>query len=311
MIKIKRALISVSDKKGIIDFAKILIKYNVEILSTGGTAKLFAENNIPVIEVSDYTGFPEMLDGRVKTLHPKIHGGILGKRDDEKHLQTMIKSNIPLIDLVVVNLYPFEATISKENCPLSEAIENIDIGGPAMIRSSAKNYNGVAVVTDSSDYKMIEDSFKNRIGSRLIYGGIISLFPLIITQTHIRSTDPYQILSNVEGVLKQTHREDAIYLQELENYAYSFGFNHKQHMFDVKDEYENIWDYLEKDLVSIGELTNSQWEDRAKTGSSNKEILNGYPIVKGMLDLYYDTIKNKPWRGISQTTEEIDFLIIN
>ena len=165
MIKIKRALISVSDKKGIIDFAKTLIKFNVEILSTGGTAKLLAENNISVIEVSDYTGFPEMLDGRVKTLHPKIHGGILGKRDDEKHLQTMIKSDIPLIDLVVVNLYPFEATISKENCPLSEAIENIDIGGPAMIRSSAKNYNGVAVVTDTSDYKMIEDALEKNDGA--------------------------------------------------------------------------------------------------------------------------------------------------
>ncbi|MFM8490414.1 MAG: bifunctional phosphoribosylaminoimidazolecarboxamide formyltransferase/IMP cyclohydrolase, partial [Candidatus Methylopumilus sp.] len=165
MIKIKRALISVSDKKGIIDFAKTLIKFNVEILSTGGTAKLLADNNIPVIEVSDYSGFPEMLDGRVKTLHPKIHGGILGKRDDEKHLQTMNKSNIPLIDLVVVNLYPFEATISKENCPLSEAIENIDIGGPAMIRSSAKNYNGVAVVTDASDYKMIEDTLKQNDGA--------------------------------------------------------------------------------------------------------------------------------------------------
>ena len=165
MVKIKRALISVSDKKGIIDFAKTLIKFNVEILSTGGTAKLLAENNISVIEVSDYTGFPEMLDGRVKTLHPKIHGGILGKRDDEKHLQTMIKSDIPLIDLVVVNLYPFEATISKENCPLSEAIENIDIGGPAMIRSSAKNYNGVAVVTDASDYKMIEDALEKNDGA--------------------------------------------------------------------------------------------------------------------------------------------------
>jgi phosphoribosylaminoimidazolecarboxamide formyltransferase/IMP cyclohydrolase len=165
MIKIKRALISVSDKKGIVDFAKTLIKFNVEILSTGGTAKLFAENNIPVIEVSDYTGFPEMLDGRVKTLHPKIHGGILGKRDDEKHLQTMNKFNIPLIDLVVVNLYPFEATISKENCQLSEAIENIDIGGPAMIRSSAKNYNGVAVVTEASDYKMIEDTLKQNDGA--------------------------------------------------------------------------------------------------------------------------------------------------
>lgn len=165
MIKIKRALISVSDKKGIVDFAKTLIKFNVEILSTGGTAKLFAENNIPVIEVSDYTGFPEMLDGRVKTLHPKIHGGILGKRDDEKHLQTMNKFNIPLIDLVVVNLYPFEVTISKENCQLSEAIENIDIGGPAMIRSSAKNYNGVAVVTEASDYKMIEDTLKQNDGA--------------------------------------------------------------------------------------------------------------------------------------------------
>lgn len=165
MIKIKRALISVSDKKGIIDFAKTLIKFNVEILSTGGTAKLFAENNIPVIEVSDYTGFPEMLDGRVKTLHPKIHGGILGKRDDEKHLETMNKFNIPLIDLVVVNLYPFEATTSKENCQLSEAIENIDIGGPAMIRSSAKNYNGIAVVTEASDYKMIEDALKQNDGA--------------------------------------------------------------------------------------------------------------------------------------------------
>lgn len=164
MIKIKRALISVSDKKGIIEFARVLNKLNVEILSTGGTAKLFADNNIAVIEVSDYTGFPEMLDGRVKTLHPKIHGGILGKRDDKKHLQTMLESNIPLIDLVVVNLYPFEVTISKENCPLSEAIENIDIGGPAMIRSSAKNYNGVVIVTDTSDYKLIEDALEQNNG---------------------------------------------------------------------------------------------------------------------------------------------------
>ncbi|MSQ80247.1 MAG: bifunctional phosphoribosylaminoimidazolecarboxamide formyltransferase/IMP cyclohydrolase [Candidatus Methylopumilus sp.] len=165
MIKIKRALISVSNKKGIIEFAKVLLKYNIEILSTCGTAKLFIDNNIPVIEVSDYTGFPEMLDGRVKTLHPKIHGGILGKRDNDKHLEIMTKSNIPLIDLVVVNLYPFEATISKENCPLSEAIENIDIGGPAMIRSSAKNYHGVAVVTDVADYKIIEDTLSKNDGA--------------------------------------------------------------------------------------------------------------------------------------------------
>lgn len=153
-----------------------------------------------------------------------------------------------------------------------------------------------------------KDSFKNRIGSRLIYGGIISLFPLIITQIRIQSTDPYTILNNVEHVLKQTHREDALYLQELENFAYSFGINHKQYMFEVKDEYENIWDYLEKDLISIGEISPG-WKDRAKTGSSNKEILNGYPIVKSMLDKFYDNVRNDHYPGISEIAEEIDFLI--
>jgi len=153
-----------------------------------------------------------------------------------------------------------------------------------------------------------KDSFKNRIGSRLIYGGIISLFPLIITQLHLRLTDSYEILDNVENVMNQTHREDALYLQELENFAYSHGINHKQYMFDIKDEYKNVFDYYEKDLQRIGEV-NPGWKDRAKTGSSNKEILNGYPIVRSMLDIFYDNVRSGNYPGISETAEEIDFLI--
>ena len=152
MTTIKRALISVSDKSGIIELAKALISLNIEILSTGGTAKLFRDNNIAVTEVGDYTGFPEMLDGRVKTLHPKVHGGLLGRRDLPEHVATMAAHDIPNIDLLVVNLYPFESTIAKPNCTLEEAIENIDIGGPAMVRSAAKNWQHVAVLTDASQY---------------------------------------------------------------------------------------------------------------------------------------------------------------
>ncbi len=152
MVSIKRALISVSDKQGILEFAKKLSSLGVELLSTGGTAKLFRDHQIPVVEVSDYTGFPEMLDGRVKTLHPKIHGGILGRRDLPEHVAAMAEAGIPNIDMVIVNLYPFEATVAKAGCTLEDAIENIDIGGPAMVRSAAKNWHDVAVLTDASQY---------------------------------------------------------------------------------------------------------------------------------------------------------------
>ena len=153
---VKRALISVSDKTGIVELGKALESADVHILSTGGTAKLLAENGIAVTEVSEHTGFPEMMDGRVKTLHPKIHGGILGRRgiDDE----VMQQNGIDPIDLVVVNLYPFEATVSRENCSLEDAIENIDIGGPTMVRATAKNYDYVSIVVDPADYdRVIEE----------------------------------------------------------------------------------------------------------------------------------------------------------
>ena len=146
---IQRALISVSDKTGVVEFAKKLHQAGVEILSTGGTASLLADNAIPVIEVSDHTGFPEMMAGRVKTLHPKIHGGILGRRGTDEAV--MQEHGIAPIDLVVVNLYPFEQTVAKPDCDLATAIENIDIGGPTLIRAAAKNHAAVIVVVDSGD----------------------------------------------------------------------------------------------------------------------------------------------------------------
>jgi phosphoribosylaminoimidazolecarboxamide formyltransferase/IMP cyclohydrolase len=155
MAKITRALVSVSDKAGLVDFVKGLRAFNVEILSTGGTAKLLADAGIPVVTVSDHTGSPEILDGRVKTLHPKIHGGILGRRDDRHHQEQMATHHIAPIDMVVVNLYPFEATVARPECRFEEAIENIDIGGPSMVRSAAKNHHDVTVLVDPADYATV------------------------------------------------------------------------------------------------------------------------------------------------------------
>ena len=150
-----RALISVSDKTGIVEFATKLASKGVEILSTGGTARTLREAGLTVKDVSETTGFPEMLDGRVKTLHPKIHGGLLAVRDNPEHMKTIQEHGIGLIDLVVVNLYPFEATVAREGVTEDEAIENIDIGGPSMIRSAAKNFKSVAVVVDPRDYETV------------------------------------------------------------------------------------------------------------------------------------------------------------
>jgi phosphoribosylaminoimidazolecarboxamide formyltransferase/IMP cyclohydrolase len=155
MNTIKQALLSVSDKTGLVDFARVLQGLGTTILSTGGTATRLREAGVSVTEVSDYTGFPEMLDGRVKTLHPRVHGGILARRDLPAHVNALNAHGIPPIDMVVVNLYPFGATVADPNCTLDEAIENIDIGGPAMVRSAAKNYAHVAVVTDPADYAAV------------------------------------------------------------------------------------------------------------------------------------------------------------
>jgi len=165
MIKIKRALVSVSDKNGVVELCAALKKSGVEILSTGGTARELQGNNIPVTEVSDYTGFPEILDGRVKTLHPKIHGGLLALRGNPAHMQTLKEYNIGLIDMVVVNLYPFEKTVAKTGVTREQAIENIDIGGPSMLRSAAKNHQSVAVVSSPEQYPGLIEELEINKGS--------------------------------------------------------------------------------------------------------------------------------------------------
>ena len=164
--EIKRVLISVTDKKGIVEFARELTKFSVEILSTGGTAAQLRQEGIAVTDVSDYTGFPEMMDGRLKTLHPKIHGGLLALRDNEEHMKAAKEQGINLIDMIVINLYRFEDTVAKEGCMLKDAVENIDIGGPAMLRAAAKNYRFVTVVTDPGDYRKVLEEM-NETGGKI------------------------------------------------------------------------------------------------------------------------------------------------
>ncbi|MFA4910910.1 MAG: bifunctional phosphoribosylaminoimidazolecarboxamide formyltransferase/IMP cyclohydrolase [Desulfobacteria bacterium] len=205
MAKIKRALISVSDKEGIGQFAIGLNALGVEILSTGGTASLLKEKGMPIISVSDYTGFPEMLDGRVKTLHPKIHGGLLGQRSKKEHLDKMKEYGIKPIDMVIVNLYPFEETIAKQGCTLSEAIENIDIGGPTMLRSAAKNYTDVTVIVDPGDYERVLKEMKEN-------GGFISL------DTNFQlAKKVFQLTARYDGAISN-------YLGSLDNKEKRHGF---------------------------------------------------------------------------------------
>ena len=217
MPKIKRALISVSDKKGIVDFAKRLSKYKVTILSTGGTAQSLRESNITVEDVSHYTGFPEMLDGRVKTLHPKIHGGLLGQRSNPEHVKKMKEHGIEPIDMVVVNLYPFEATVAKETCHLEEAIENIDIGGPTMLRSAAKNYPDVTVIVDPDDYKTVLDEMERNQGE------VSAETNFRLAKKVFQLTARYDgAISNYLGSLKQDGQKDTF------SETFSFQFTKSQ-----------------------------------------------------------------------------------
>jgi len=158
MNKIERALISLTDKSGIEGFAKDLAELGIELLSTGGTAKKLRDSGLTVMDVSEFTGFPEMLDGRVKTLHPKVHGGILNQRDNKEHQQQCAEHGLKNVDLIAVNLYAFEKTVADPNCSLGNAIENIDIGGPTMLRAAAKNFHDVTVIVDPADYpRVIEE----------------------------------------------------------------------------------------------------------------------------------------------------------
>ncbi len=251
MAAIKRALISVSDKTGVVDFARILhSNYGVTILSTGGTARLLREAQIPVTDVSEYTGFPEMMNGRVKTLHPMVHGALLGLRDNPEHLAAMQQHAIEAIDLVVVNLYPFEATVARPDCTLEDAIENIDIGGPSMLRSAAKNNRSVTVLVDPTDYATVLDELKSS-------GGAVS------PQTNFRlAAKAYQHTAAYDGAIsnwlgQRTGAEVADFPISL-----TLQYQHSQGMRYGENPHQKAAFYVEKGFSEASVATAGQLQGK-------------------------------------------------
>jgi len=236
MIKISRALVSVSDKSNILELVKILQGFNIEIISTGGTAALLKKNNIKVTEVSDYTQFPEMLDGRVKTLHPKIYGGILAQKDNLKHIETLKKNSIPQIDLVIVNLYPFESTINDPKCNLDLAIENIDIGGPTMVRAAAKNFKNVAVLTNPSEYEIFsKELIENKGALKESYRFELAQNAFLHTAHYDKAISDYLSKNDTQGKFPTTLTQNMIKKMDMR-----YGENpHQEAAFYVETKIQN------------------------------------------------------------------------
>jgi phosphoribosylaminoimidazolecarboxamide formyltransferase/IMP cyclohydrolase len=232
--KIQRALVSVSDKSGVVDFARALAALGIQILSTGGTAQLLAKEGIAVTEVSAHTGFPEMLDGRVKTLHPKIHGGLLARRDDPAHMSALKSAGIPTIDLLVVNLYPFQATVADPDCRFEDAVENIDIGGPAMLRAAAKNHAGVAVVADPADYARVLEEIRSS-------GGVSDATRFELAKKVFAHTSAYDgaianYLSSLDAERKRGEYPETLSLQWRKLQDLRYGENPHQSAAFYRDE---------------------------------------------------------------------------
>jgi phosphoribosylaminoimidazolecarboxamide formyltransferase/IMP cyclohydrolase len=274
--KIKRALISVSDKTGVVEFARELTRFGVEIVSTGGTARAFRESGLAVTEVSEVTSFPEMMDGRVKTLHPKIHGAFLALRDDENHLASMREHGIEPIDLVVVNLYPFEQTIAKEDVSLSEAVENIDIGGPAMIRSASKNWRDVAVVTDARLYESV-------LGEMRASGGSLSLETrqrlAALAYTRTASYD----LAISSYLAKQLSNEDLQFLEPFNPLQNLLIIESNEIFEEESEESEGLPEFETIELAKVADLRYGEnphqkaalYESGAGGGIAGAEQLHG------------------------------------
>lgn len=287
MAAIKRALISLSDKKGIVEFAKGLSDLGVEIISTGGTAKLLSENGMKVTEVSDYTGFPEMMDGRLKTLHPKVHGGLLGMRDNPEHVKAMEEHGIKPIDMVVVNLYPFEATTAK-GCTFEEAIENIDIGGPTMLRSAAKNHRDVAVVTDPDDYQNILEELKKN-------GGGLS------ADTHYRlARKVFELTARYDGAI-------ANYLGRLEDRKPSKKFPETLSLQYIKAQdlrygenpHQSAAFYVEREIKESCVSNARQLQGKELSFNNILDIDGAYETVKEFQDIAAVIIKHTNPCGVA------------
>ncbi|PSW03495.1 bifunctional phosphoribosylaminoimidazolecarboxamide formyltransferase/IMP cyclohydrolase [Photobacterium lipolyticum] len=265
---IRRALISVSDKTGIVEFAQALANHGVEILSTGGTARLLAEQDIKVTEVSEYTGFPEMMDGRVKTLHPKVHGGVLGRRGQDDAV--MAEHGIAPIDMVVVNLYPFAETVAKEGCTLEEAVENIDIGGPTMVRSAAKNHKDVTIIVNAHDYDRVLAEMTANQGS-LTHATRFDL--AIAAFEHTAGYDG--MIANYFGTMVPSYGDPALHKQGLEGdepspenkskfpRTFNQQFEKKQDMRYGENSHQDAAFYVEKNPQEASVSTARQIQGKA------------------------------------------------
>lgn len=253
---IRHALLSVSDKSGIVEFAKALSQRGVELLSTGGTARLLADSGLKVTEVSDYTGFPEMMDGRVKTLHPKVHGGILGRRGQDDEI--MERHQISPIDMVVVNLYPFAQTVAKPDCTLEDAVENIDIGGPTMVRSAAKNHKDVAIVVNSNDYERIIEEMDNNQGSLTQS----TRFDLAIKAfEHTAAYD--SMIANYFGKLVPPYYGDVTQPSGRFPRTLNLNFTKKQDMRYGENSHQDAAFYIEENISEASIATATQLQGKA------------------------------------------------
>ena len=253
---IRRALLSVSDKAGIVEFAQALSSRGVELLSTGGTASLLAKAGLPVTEVSDYTGFPEMMDGRVKTLHPKVHGGILGRRGKDDEI--MAQHSIAPIDMVVVNLYPFAQTVARPDCSLEDAVENIDIGGPTMVRSAAKNHKDVAIVVKSSDYASIIEEMDANSSSLTL----ATRFNLAIKAfEHTASYDG--MIANYFGTMVPAYLGDTESASGQFPRTLNLNYIKKQDMRYGENSHQNAAFYIEENVSEASVATSTQLQGKA------------------------------------------------
>ncbi|GAA5193653.1 bifunctional phosphoribosylaminoimidazolecarboxamide formyltransferase/IMP cyclohydrolase [Ferrimonas gelatinilytica] len=254
---IRRALLSVSDKSGILEFARALSERGVELLSTGGTARLLADAGLPVTEVSDYTGFPEMMDGRVKTLHPKVHGGILGRRDQDEAV--MERHGIQPIDMVVVNLYPFAQTVAKADCTLEDAVENIDIGGPTMVRSAAKNHKDVTIVVNASDYDRVIAEMDANDGSLTLE----TRFDLAIAAFEHTAAYDGMIANHFGTLLPAYGSEETVEGQSAFPRTFNQQFIKKQEMRYGENSHQRAAFYVEKNIQEASVATATQLQGKA------------------------------------------------
>ncbi|WP_113907850.1 bifunctional phosphoribosylaminoimidazolecarboxamide formyltransferase/IMP cyclohydrolase [Aliidiomarina celeris] len=265
---IQRALLSVSDKTGIVEFAQALQQRGVELLSTGGTAKLLREANISVIEVSDYTGQPEIMDGRVKTLHPKIHGGILGRRDQDQGV--MSEQNIGAIDLVAVNLYPFKETVAKPGCSFDDAIENIDIGGPTMVRAAAKNHNDVTIVVNAKDYSRVLTELQT-------HQGVTAATRLDLATAAFEHTAAYDgMIANYLGLHVENNTEEASAFPR----TFNLQVEKKQDLRYGENSHQRAAFYVDPNATAPSVATSQQLQGKALSYNNIADTDAAYECVK-------------------------------